>query len=67
MTQQQTDELTLEQILDRHSLRWVIRSLAEICSGKAEHLRCNWQDEPAAKSWDKDADKLDVVVVKLTN
>jgi hypothetical protein len=49
----------LERFVDSHTLATVIDNLAEVCRDKAEHLRSNWQDEQAAKSWERDGIKLD--------
>ena len=57
MTEEQ--KLTLEQIVDATNLSDVLAALAEICYGKAEHLRSNWQDESAAKAWQKAANRVD--------
>lgn len=49
----------LEELVDASDLSTVILSLARMCNEKAEHLRCNWQDEITAKVWDRAARKLD--------
>ncbi len=43
---------TLESLIDANSVRYVLESLAEVCSLKADHIRENWQDERTAKAWD---------------
>lgn len=43
----------LEALIDGSSLDDVLEMLVEICHEKAEHLRCNWQEEAAAKQWDR--------------
>ena len=43
----------LEAMIDKTSLNDVLEMLAEICHEKAEHLRCNWQDETAARQWER--------------
>lgn len=48
-------ERDLEDAIDRYSLSDVLGTLANICSAKADHLRSNWQDENAAKEWDRAA------------
>jgi hypothetical protein len=50
---------TLESLVDKYSLAQVIENLAEICYGKAEHLRTNWQDEQSAKYWERNGKRLD--------
>jgi len=52
-----TDEL--EAMIDRHGLTHVVTGLSLICSEKAEHIRCNWQDHGTAKVWDADAKTLE--------
>lgn len=42
----------LEDIIDREGIQSVLGALEEICYGKAEHLRANWQDENQAKAWE---------------
>lgn len=49
----------LEALVDANNLSDVLAALAEVCDGKAEHLRSNWQDEPAAKAWQKAANRVD--------
>ena len=46
---------TLEALIDRWGLYEVTSAIGEIASGKADHLRSNWQDEASAKNWDKAA------------
>lgn len=38
----------LEAMIDKVGLSKVLFLLAEVCDGKAEHLRSNWQDANAA-------------------
>lgn len=42
----------VERLVDATTLSAVLRALTEVCRGKAEHLRANWQDEATARSWD---------------
>lgn len=48
----------LESMIDKSSLNDVLAMLAEICHEKADHLRCNWQDEAAAKEWERLANRI---------
>lgn len=41
----------LEALIDRIGLPNVVECLASVCGEKAEHVRVNWQDARAAKSW----------------
>lgn len=43
----------IEQLIDRVGLSVVLKSIAEICDGKAVHLLHNWQDKAASKTWAK--------------
>ena len=52
-------KLTLEHLVDSTSLSDVLAALAEVCDDKAEHLLSSWQDEPAAKAWQKAASRVD--------
>lgn len=61
-TQEQTD---LEMLVDRHGLFAVLDSLSGICGGKAEHLRGNWQDENAARDWEKAESAVDRAASKV--
>ena len=49
----------LESLVDQSDLDSVVNALAEICYGKAEHLRLNWQDSESARPWDKAGRVLD--------
>ena len=57
----------IEQTIDATSLARLLEIVAEICHEKAEHLRSNWQDVNAAKSWESDAAKLQKLAAKLEN
>ena len=50
---EQNNTDALERIVDLHGLRSTLDMLANICAEKAEHLRTNWQDEEAAKDWNR--------------
>lgn len=65
LTAEQQD--TLEQIIDAASLADVLRSLADICRLKSEHLQSNWQDNAAAKAWDRDADRIESLAGRVQN
>jgi hypothetical protein len=55
----------LEQYIDAHGIGGVLEVLAEVCGGKAEHLRCNWQDEAGARMWEKSGRQMLKAIVKL--
>jgi cobalamin biosynthesis protein CbiG len=44
---------TLERLVDRHTAAALLMELGEVCRAKAEHIRANWQDPPAAIPWEK--------------
>lgn len=51
----------VERIIDRVGMEDFMRLLVQICGGKAEHLRANWQDETAGRAWDALAAKLNKI------
>lgn len=57
----------LEDLIDQTSLTTVLEMLSEICYGKAEHLRINWQSPAQAKTWKADAKRVDTLSIKVTN
>lgn len=48
----------LEHMVDAKGLRYVVETLAEVCSAKSDHIVENWQDRPLAAKWDRQAVKL---------
>lgn len=50
---QTTHEATLEGIIDSIGLQRTVELMSEICSGKAEHVRTNWQDRALARTWER--------------
>lgn len=57
-------EMTIEKLVDQHSLCLVLSKLVDICHGKAQHLEENWQDKNAAKAWDSAAKAIDKAKAK---
>ena len=55
----------LEQLIDKFTLPQIIDQLAVVCREKADHLRENWQDNNAARLWDRNANKLESISGKL--
>jgi hypothetical protein len=55
----------VEGLVDRHSLRVVLRALVEMSHGKAEHLAVHWQDEAGGQLWGKVAEILEQVALSL--
>jgi hypothetical protein len=54
----------IEQLIDQSDLKQCLEDIVQICHAKAEHLRSNWQDEVGARSWERDAKKLDRLKVE---
>jgi hypothetical protein len=52
-------EYQLEDTIDKNTLEDVMHALVNICYGKAEHLRENWQDNQSAKQWELAAKRID--------
>jgi hypothetical protein len=57
----------LEEMIDRYGLKRMVQALVNIGHEKALNLLVNWQDEPAARSWKRDAGRLVRVEGKLEN
>lgn len=57
LTQAQLIE-RLETLVDGSDLSSVVMALGLVCAEKAEHLRCNWQDEITARVWARAERKL---------
>lgn len=55
----------LEKLMDVLTLPGLLQVAAQICEEKASHLRENWQDERAAKLWEKNAKQLSAVSGKF--
>ena len=43
----------LEALVDEYTLAEVLDALSSVCSEKANHLMCNWQDHAGSRMWDK--------------
>lgn len=52
-------DMVIEEAIDAGGISAVIDALVRVCFEKAEHLRSNWQDNVSARSWERDARKLD--------
>jgi hypothetical protein len=67
MNTQTTNEMKyqLEQMIDKLTTPQVFQLISEICYEKADHLRENWQDEKAAKLWDKNGNMIHSLSVKI--
>jgi len=45
------EQVTLEALIDRHTLGGVLDAVAEICYAKGEHVMQTWHDEPLMRTW----------------
>jgi hypothetical protein len=59
-------EYVLEGLIDAFGLQVVVDGLACICSGKADHIAENWQDQVLAQHWEKAAIHLMSAAVHTT-
>lgn len=48
----------IEGLVDSHGMSHVVGLLIDVCVGKADHIRANWQDNVTATAWDDVADGL---------
>lgn len=55
----------LEDLVDKHSMSGLLSDLAEIAQLKADHIRENWQDTVTARTWEKAAQKIDALSLKI--
>jgi deoxyhypusine synthase len=55
----------VEELIDAVGLKAVVAAVAAIAHEKAEHLKVNWQDWPAARDWERRAKELDRIANKL--
>ena len=56
------DAVTLEKIVDRHSMRDVLIALGAIAFGKSSHVAENWQDNVLARKWFRAGQAIDKFV-----
>ena len=52
---------TMEALVDRSSLNYVLNTLTQICFLKADHISSNWQDEGLAKLWIRAGEKIEAL------
>lgn len=64
MKNEKRDNLEIN-FIDDGGIKATIDLLIDICYGKAEHLRVNWQDNNSAKYWDKIAKILESANSKI--
>ena len=48
-------EQEVEDYIDKHGMTHLLVMIENICYGKAEHARHNWQDKILARAWEKGA------------
>lgn len=54
---------SIETLIDRRGIVFVLNVIEEICRDKAEHLRSDWQSPREAKSWETLAGRIGKVRV----
>ena len=57
--------IIIEQMIDESGMENFLDAVETVCYDKADHLRTNWQDEYAAKQWEKTASKIETVICYL--
>lgn len=57
----------IEHLIDKYGLEGICDAISHICNEKADHARSNWQDEPMAKVWEKNAKLFDALTFKLAS
>ena len=60
-------EVALEGLIDKSSVKTVLEAITDICNAKASHIRSNWQDEPLARSWEREANTIDRILPKINH
>lgn len=51
-------KLTLESMVDAHTLADIVDALSDICYAKADHIEEAWQDVATARPWRQMARQL---------
>lgn len=52
-TEDAMTEYDVEEYIDKHGMTHLLVMIENICYGKAEHLRTNWQDKAMARDWER--------------
>ena len=60
-------EVALEGLIDKSSVKTVLEAITDICNAKAGHIRSNWQDEPLARSWEREANTIDRILPQINH
>ena len=58
-------QLELERLIDHTSVSQILRSIADICHEKAEHVRTSYCDEGLAMEWGYKGNQLHILADKL--
>lgn len=53
-----TDIEEIERLIDSHGMVHFLELVEEVCQGKAEHIRANWQDYIEASRWERMAKEI---------
>lgn len=68
MTNKQSElEYQLEEMIDGHGLLHVLSTLSVIAREKADHINASYQDRVLAKTWIRDANRIDRVAREISN
>ena len=59
-----TSVFEIEELIDSNSLASVLYAISEICHGKADHLRTNWQDNNQAADWERFGKSLEYASIR---
>lgn len=51
----------LEMLIDRHSLNFILNSIAQISFEKSDHVQSTWQDKALASQWDKAGQEIESI------
>lgn len=58
---------TLEKAMDENSVTYLLQTIAEICSAKADHIATNWHDDKLGEHWNRKASRLLNMSIKFAN
>jgi len=57
----------IEALVDKSSVGDVLDALSDVCMDKSYHIRELWQGESLARSWARDAKRIDQCAGKVEN
>lgn len=62
---------TLESMIDKHGLAYIVQELASICDDKSDHIQANYANgpslDPTAANWTRAGARLSAQVARLQN